>query len=249
MAEITVRYSAVDGFRKTSKFKTLVSEKEVVSDWERYLKGWGYSDAEVKGVAERNEATLQEQAKRAAEQKRLADTADPWERMPLADKVAFERDAAKARGIDPETITPENVDEARKSRQVQEVKEKRAASKPAAPPAEKVANVVGAEVTKSASGMFRIFGYPVTAIFRFMGGAGWKHADAMTALKSLGIPGGEVSESTARIQMNAGRKGGDCGGRGPIPELSPEQAKTLDIAAGRTQPEPTPVPKKNKKVK
>ncbi len=178
---------------------------------------------------------------------------DPKERMSLADKIAFEKDAQSRLGREVE-VTPETVEELRKSREVQEVKEKRSTSsgKAPPPPPTKVENDSQVEVGKTASGRYLIWGFPVTAIFRFMGSAGWDKSQAMLALTALGIPDGEVSPATAGIQMLAGKKGGDCGGRGPIPALTPEQVKGLDTAAGRIkveEPKPSTPAKKGAKSK
>jgi hypothetical protein len=96
-----------------------------------------------------------------------------------------------------------------------------------------VENAHGFALTRTDSGKYLFAGFPATSIFRWMGSQGWTWEDAMKAVKALGIPDGEIAEGTARIQVNAGKKGGDCGGRGPIPEISADQATALSKAAGK----------------
>lgn len=75
-----------------------------------------------------------------------------------------------------------------------------------------------------------IYGHAATAILRWMGAEKWTREEAMKALKSLGS---DVVEATANIQMKAGAKGGDCGGRGPVPNLTPEQRAELEAKVGK----------------
>jgi hypothetical protein len=74
---------------------------------------------------------------------------------------------------------------------------------------------------------YRIWGHPVTAVLRWMGGDAWTFDDARTALKLLGVP--DVGDNTVKAQLLAGRKGGDCDGRGPAAPLSMDQQNTLNL--------------------
>lgn len=75
-----------------------------------------------------------------------------------------------------------------------------------------------------------LYGVSATAILRWMGANDWSQDDA---LKALAAKGASVSPSTANIQMRAGKKGGDCGGRGPIPDLSKDAVAELKKLAGK----------------
>lgn len=66
----------------------------------------------------------------------------------------------------------------------------------------------------------KLWGYPPTAILRWMGNEGWKFREACRALLSLDI---DVSPSTIRVQLNAGAKPGAK----KIPELTEEQSDKL----------------------
>lgn len=65
-----------------------------------------------------------------------------------------------------------------------------------------------------------LFGHPITAILRWMGKNGWKHADARKVMDHYKIP---CSDNTIRSQLPAGT------GRlkDQVPELSDEQANEL----------------------
>lgn len=161
-------------------------------------------------------------------------------------EVEIARDLAKKAGqfaaesveIERKANTPELSYTSEKQQTEKEAKQaenfaKLKAAQPAKPEPIAVANTAGIEVTKTEGGRVSIFGQPVTGVFRYCGSAGWSHEEAMVMLKSLGLEG-QVSESTARIQMGAGKKGGDCGGRGPVPTFTQVQIMKLDQAAGRT---------------
>lgn len=93
------------------------------------------------------------------------------------------------------------------------------------------------------------FGHAATSIFRWMGANNWSKEEAMKAMKELKWEG---SEATANIHLNAGKKGGDCGGRGVVPVLTVEDVAKLEVAAGRTNTEAPVVivnPKTSKKSK
>lgn len=75
-----------------------------------------------------------------------------------------------------------------------------------------------------------IYGVAATAIMRWCGNVGWTKEQTIKALAAKGWVG---SEATVNIQYLAGKKGGDCGGRGPIPSLTDAQVKELEELAGR----------------
>ncbi len=69
--------------------------------------------------------------------------------------------------------------------------------------------------------------FSATQVMRWMGANGWKAEEAEAAFKASGLT---PSMATIRIQVRAGTKGGDCDGRGPIPELTPAQVAELNKA-------------------
>jgi hypothetical protein len=71
-------------------------------------------------------------------------------------------------------------------------------------------DVAPAATAQRPSTRYELFGFPVTAVLRFMGREGWTFADTRTALSKLGI---ECSDSTLRNQLRGGVKGdrGDPG--------------------------------------
>lgn len=73
-----------------------------------------------------------------------------------------------------------------------------------------------------------LFGYPVTAVLRWMGANGWSVTDAATALANLNI---EVALATIRCQVAAGKKGQ----RGEPAAISPAQAQELNRALKGTK--------------
>jgi hypothetical protein len=83
---------------------------------------------------------------------------------------------------------------------------------------------------------YRIWGHPVTAVIRWMGSDAWTFDDVRLALKELGVP--DVGDNTVKAQLIAGRKGGDCDGRGPAAELTGDQQNILNtMLEGRTDGE------------
>lgn len=73
---------------------------------------------------------------------------------------------------------------------------------------------------------YELFGYPVTAVFRWMGKQGWSVDDAMKAAAYYNIA---CSPSTVKIQVKAGAKGE----RGEPAELSSNQVKELKKVTGK----------------
>lgn len=65
-----------------------------------------------------------------------------------------------------------------------------------------------------------IFGFPMTAVIRWMGVDCWNYDQARTALSFLKI---KIADTTIHAQLRAGRKGE----RGPPAELSPGQEREL----------------------
>jgi hypothetical protein len=72
----------------------------------------------------------------------------------------------------------------------------------------------------------QIFGYPVTAVLRWMGKTGWDFEAAITAVTTI-TNAYSLSPSTVRIQLRAGKKGE----RGEPADITPSQAKKLRLAA------------------
>jgi hypothetical protein len=182
---------------------------------------------------------------------------EAFSRHAISDRIGLERRAALVEGRDPHEITEENVDQIHAARTagetVKKVKREDGTIEKVVKVLKPVENSYGVDLSRTESGKVVFFGHPVTSVFRWMGSQGWTHDEAMTALKNLGLTEDDVSESTARIQMNAGRKGGDCGGRGPIPEISEEQGNSLRKAAGllveeEKKPEEVKKPKPKKKA-
>ncbi len=75
----------------------------------------------------------------------------------------------------------------------------------------------------------QIFGYPVTAVLRWMGVEGWSFADARAAINAFGAGG--ISDTTIRIQLPAGRKG-DRGAPAPITKQQAAELKAAATKAG-----------------
>jgi hypothetical protein len=81
-------------------------------------------------------------------------------------------------------------------------------------------------IRKSTGKQVKIFGeFAATAILRWMGANDWKFEPALLAIVTLGCP--DLSESTVRIQLRAGKKGE----RGPIPTLTKSQVAQLKKAS------------------
>lgn len=66
----------------------------------------------------------------------------------------------------------------------------------------------------------KLWGYPVTAVIRWMGSEGFTWQEAANVLKKLGV---DVADSTIQIQVRAG----ETGARGPAANLTPDQANKL----------------------
>lgn len=82
------------------------------------------------------------------------------------------------------------------------------------------------ETTEGAGGTFRytLYGLPITAILRWYGSKG---AAPRTVYAALVAAAPNLSNTTVGIQVAAGRHGGNCGGRGELPELTKEQEREL----------------------
>jgi hypothetical protein len=201
----------------------------------QYLKEYGYEDGFIDAYFQKCEAALQAGLDKAQKPGELE--GDPIEHGDLKTLLWVEKRAAVVDGRDQNFITSENVREVAKQRMAGKTKK---TVKTADGKTEQVVKVVkpvensfGVDLTQTESGKYLFFGTPVTGIFRWMGADGWTAEQAMEALKNLGIGEDEVSISTARIQVSAGKKGGDCGGRGPVPSLTMEQADALRSAGGQ----------------
>lgn len=72
-----------------------------------------------------------------------------------------------------------------------------------------------------------VYGHAVTALLRWMGAEGWSVSRCLETLRAVGVTG--IAEATVRIQTKAGARGD--GSRGPTPELTEEQAHTLEVLA------------------
>jgi len=72
----------------------------------------------------------------------------------------------------------------------------------------------------------KVFGFPATAVLRWMGKEGWSKAEARKALDSLGA---EVADATIAAQLRAGA----TGERGPPAALSSSQENDLYTAAAQ----------------
>jgi hypothetical protein len=68
---------------------------------------------------------------------------------------------------------------------------------------------------------YDVFGYPATAVIRWMGKNEWTFSESRAALNGLGNV--EVSDATIRTQLRAGRKGE----RGPAAPLTDAEAQEL----------------------
>lgn len=71
-----------------------------------------------------------------------------------------------------------------------------------------------------------IYGFPVTAVIRWMGANEWTYKEALKCLTVLNIP---IAESTIRIQLNAGK----TGARGEPAALTDSQGNELRQSAGK----------------
>lgn len=72
-----------------------------------------------------------------------------------------------------------------------------------------------------------LLGFPVTAVFRWMGKQGWTAAEAIATAKKMGV---ECSDSTAKIQVRAGATGDMS--RGEPADLTNAQVAELNAAKG-----------------
>ena len=85
---------------------------------------------------------------------------------------------------------------------------------------------------------YKIFGYNVTAVIRWMGADAWTEEDTRLALNLLGLK--EVSSNTIKAQLRAGRDGSN-----ELASLTPDQDERLNAVIVKAKPKP----KKGKTVK
>ncbi len=77
---------------------------------------------------------------------------------------------------------------------------------------------------KKPRGSYDLFGFPVTAVLRWMGKEGWTFHDARKVLDAYDLQ--EVADGTIRTQLGCGKRGE----RGEPAPLTPEQVKQLEEA-------------------
>lgn len=82
---------------------------------------------------------------------------------------------------------------------------------------------------------YTVYNYPVTHILRWMGFEAWTLEEINRCFGKLGIIA--VDPNTIKAQWNAGKVGGDCMGRGPVPPLTTSQKQTLTQLSEESQPE------------
>jgi hypothetical protein len=82
------------------------------------------------------------------------------------------------------------------------------------------------EATVQTRKRYELFGYPVTAVLRWMGKEGWTKKEALKALAHFNV---KCSPNTVTIQVRRGAKGGE----GYPAPITPEQARQLNQAVGR----------------
>lgn len=98
-----------------------------------------------------------------------------------------------------------------------------------------LAGVVTVFEGKKGGKKYKLWGFHVTAVLRWMGGDAWTFGDARNALKLFGVP--DVGDATVKAQLLAGRKGGDCDGRGPAAPLTKDQITILNTMLEDTDAE------------
>lgn len=126
--------------------------------------------------------------------------------------------------------------DARKVREIEEAKKKSEEKKYVAP----VGNQWGIPV-EAAGGKYRIFGFHVTSVIRWMGADAWTESDTRLALNRLGLK--EVSNNTIKAQLRSGRDGS----RGECAKLSLDQDEKLNSVIHT--PKKIEPKKKEKKIK
>jgi hypothetical protein len=107
--------------------------------------------------------------------------------------------------------------------------------KPARKPAEGKASGPKAEGNGTAprGGQYRLFGFSVTAVLRWMGRQGWKAKEALAVLTALDTEHGCLcNQGTVNIQVRAGAKGE----RGEPAPLTPTQAEQLEAVRSGVAP-------------
>jgi hypothetical protein len=82
------------------------------------------------------------------------------------------------------------------------------------------------EATVQTRKRYELFGYPVTAVLRWMGKEGWTKKEALKALAHFNV---KCSPNTVTIQVRRGANGVEGY---PVP-ITPEQARQLNQAVGR----------------
>lgn len=104
---------------------------------------------------------------------------------------------------------------------------------------------VSGRVSPSGRSQIKIFNHPIRPVMRWMGFENWSFAEAVAALKKMGVEGwwGEkrragILPTTLKDQLKSGRKGDD-GWAGPMPKLSKDEIAKLRALRAKIAEEAT----------